>query len=110
MLSTQESLLCVSASIGWSDLICNFRPPLRLLPFRIMAQLLPLVIHFSFSTLMKSGLLLYNGRYNHRHDVISLELRDHRAVFSLSLGDETHSISVGESFLYHIIRCLLIST
>ena len=41
---------------------------------------------YSFSTRDSNGLLLYNGRYNERHDFIALELVDDVVVFSFSLG------------------------
>ena len=40
----------------------------------------------SFATRERNGLLLYNGRYNERHDFIALELIDGRLQFSFSLG------------------------
>lgn len=41
-----------------------------------------------FATLLETGLLLYNGRYNERHDFIALELVEggHGVQFSFSLG------------------------
>lgn len=43
-----------------------------------------------FATLLETGLLLYNGRYNERHDFIALELVEGgRGVqFSFSLGSD----------------------
>ena len=40
----------------------------------------------SFATRERNGLLLYNGRYNERHDFIALELMDGRLQFSFSMG------------------------
>ncbi len=45
-----------------------------------------LCLNNSFATRERNGLLLYNGRYNERHDFIALELIDGRLQFSFSLG------------------------
>lgn len=55
------------------------------------------IIFSSFATRKKSGLLLYNGRYNHQHDFIALELINHTAVFSMSFGDQVYQVSVGKN-------------
>lgn len=47
----------------------------------------------SFATREASGLLLYNGRYNEKHDFLSLELVDGMVVFSFSLGTTTTRVS-----------------
>lgn len=39
-----------------------------------------------FATQSDSGLLLYNGRYNEKHDFIALEIVDGAIHFSFSLG------------------------
>jgi cadherin EGF LAG seven-pass G-type receptor 1 len=41
---------------------------------------------FRFATQSDSGLLLYNGRYNEKHDFIALEIVDGAIRFSFSLG------------------------
>jgi hypothetical protein len=41
---------------------------------------------FRFATQSDSGLLLYNGRYNEKHDFIALEIVDGAIHFSFSLG------------------------
>lgn len=43
-----------------------------------------------FATLAETGLLLYNGRYNERHDFIAVEVVDRGAgvQFSFSLGSD----------------------
>lgn len=58
----------------------------------------------SFATRERNGLLLYNGRYNERHDFIALELIDGRLQFSFSLGanlthvllDQAQSLADGD--------------
>lgn len=41
---------------------------------------------FRFATVEPNGLLLYNGRYNDKHDFVALELVTGRIQFSYSLG------------------------
>ncbi|KAF6018704.1 CELSR1 [Bugula neritina] len=55
-------------------------------------------IQLSFATRKKSGLLLYNGRYNHLHDFIALQLIDHKAVLKMSFANQTYSVSVGNKY------------
>ncbi|KAF6198555.1 hypothetical protein GE061_008303 [Apolygus lucorum] len=50
-------------------------------------------ISLKFSTVENHGLLLYNGRYNLRHDFVALELVDSWTVeFSFSLGSKVTSV------------------
>lgn len=46
---------------------------------------------FRFATQSDSGLLLYNGRYNEKHDFIALEIVDGAIRFSFSLGSNVTS-------------------
>ncbi len=63
-----------------------------------------LCLNNSFATRERNGLLLYNGRYNERHDFIALELIDGRLQFSFSLGanlshvllEHPHSLADGD--------------
>lgn len=41
---------------------------------------------YSFSTLENSGLLFYNGRFNEKHDFITLEIQDGQVVLKYSTG------------------------
>ncbi|CAH1976687.1 unnamed protein product [Acanthoscelides obtectus] len=47
-----------------------------------------LTVSIKFATQAQSGLLLYNGRYNERHDFLALEIWESDVRFSFSLGDE----------------------
>lgn len=47
----------------------------------------------SIATREKNALLLYNGRYNNRHDFIALEIVDGQAVFSFSLGTSVSDVT-----------------
>ncbi|XP_022163708.1 protocadherin-like wing polarity protein stan isoform X2 [Myzus persicae] len=76
------------------DEVCRLRsrsfPKSSFLTFPSLRQRNRLHISLKFSTLEESGLLLYNGRYNERHDFIALELIEggRGMQFSFSLGSE----------------------
>lgn len=40
----------------------------------------------SFATMENSGLLLYNGRFNEKHDFIALEIQEGQIVLKYSTG------------------------
>ncbi|KAK4300812.1 hypothetical protein Pmani_027014 [Petrolisthes manimaculis] len=63
------------------------------LTFPSLKQRHRLHIKISFATREASGLLLYNGRYNEKHDFLSLELMDGGVVFSFSLGTTITRVS-----------------
>ncbi|XP_055958206.1 protocadherin-like wing polarity protein stan [Patella vulgata] len=50
------------------------------------------VVELSFATQEKNGLLFYNGRFNEKHDFISLEIADGQVTFSFSLGGSITSV------------------
>ncbi|XP_018058154.1 PREDICTED: protocadherin-like wing polarity protein stan [Atta colombica] len=62
--------------------------PATFLTFASLKQRHRLHLRLKFATELADGLLLYNGRYNERHDFIALEIVDSRVQFSFSLGDE----------------------
>lgn len=51
-------------------------------------------IGLRFATIHNDGLLLYNGRYNDKHDFIALEIVDSKLRFSYSLGASVTSLSL----------------
>ncbi|XP_045101942.1 protocadherin-like wing polarity protein stan isoform X7 [Portunus trituberculatus] len=63
------------------------------LTFPALKQRHRLHIKISFATREPNGLLLYNGRYNEKHDFLSLEVVDGHVVFSFSLGTITTRVS-----------------
>nr|XP_018907159.1 PREDICTED: protocadherin-like wing polarity protein stan isoform X2 [Bemisia tabaci] len=75
--------------------LCQLRgrsfPKHSFLTFPSLKQRHRLYLKLKFATLESSGLLLYNGRYNEKHDFIALELIDNaRSLqFSFSLGSST---------------------
>ena len=46
-----------------------------------------------FATRARDGLLLYNGRYNERHDFIALEVAASQLRFSFSVGSGAHHVT-----------------
>lgn len=44
------------------------------------------IIYFSFSTLEPNGLLLYNGRFNHKHDYFAVEIINGQVQLNFSTG------------------------
>ncbi|XP_076447464.1 LOW QUALITY PROTEIN: cadherin EGF LAG seven-pass G-type receptor 2-like [Babylonia areolata] len=50
-------------------------------------------IRMMFATQEKSGLLLYNGRFNEEHDFVGLEIVDSQVMFSFCLGDNITRVS-----------------
>jgi cadherin EGF LAG seven-pass G-type receptor 1 len=53
-----------------------------------------IIIRLKFATIVDSGLLLYNGRYNDINDFIALEIIDGFIQFSFSLGDKIQTVSI----------------
>ncbi|XP_008557612.1 protocadherin-like wing polarity protein stan [Microplitis demolitor] len=62
--------------------------PATFLTFPSLKQRHRLHLKLKFATEVSEGLLLYNGRYNEKHDFIALEIIDSQVQFSFSLGDE----------------------
>ncbi|KAL8613059.1 hypothetical protein ACOMHN_008828 [Nucella lapillus] len=51
------------------------------------------IVKLKFATQQKSGLLLYNGRFNEEHDFVGLEIVDSQVTFSFCLGGNTTRVS-----------------
>ncbi|XP_050548978.1 protocadherin-like wing polarity protein stan isoform X2 [Daktulosphaira vitifoliae] len=85
---------CSPMGTEYYDEVCKLRSrsfsKSSFLTFPSLKQRYRLHLSLKFSSLEESGLLLYNGRYNERHDFIALELIEGgRGVqFSFSLGYE----------------------
>ncbi|KAG7212572.1 hypothetical protein KM043_012871 [Ampulex compressa] len=65
------------------------------LTFASLRQRHRLHIKMKFATESSDGLLLYNGRYNEKHDFVALEIIESRVQFSFSLGDEVTRATAG---------------
>lgn len=46
-----------------------------------------------FATRQKNALMLYNGRYNDKHDFIAMEIVDSQLIVSFSLGANISKVS-----------------
>uniref|UniRef100_A0A336MVD4 CSON001872 protein n=1 Tax=Culicoides sonorensis TaxID=179676 RepID=A0A336MVD4_CULSO len=64
------------------------------LTFESLKQRHRLNIRLKFATIQDNGLLLYNGRFNDKHDFIALEIINGHLLFSFSLGDKIQTVSV----------------
>lgn len=62
--------------------------PATFLTFASLKQRHRLHLRLRFATESSDGLLLYNGRYNEKHDFVALEIIESHVQFSFSLGDE----------------------
>lgn len=103
----QDGWRCVSGDSGvyfvncssesWSTSSCELRARSfergTFLTFPTLRQRHRLSIKLSFATQERHALLLYNGRYNDKHDFISLEIVNSQLLFSFSLGDDVTSVS-----------------
>ncbi|XP_059482643.1 protocadherin-like wing polarity protein stan isoform X3 [Neocloeon triangulifer] len=63
------------------------------LTFPALRQRHRLNLKLKFATLGEDGLLLYNGRYNEKHDFIALEIINGALQFSFSLGLNVTTVS-----------------
>ncbi|XP_035205027.1 protocadherin-like wing polarity protein stan, partial [Stegodyphus dumicola] len=98
---------CVSSDVGiscrncsaetWTTKLCELRARSfekgSYLTFPSLKQRHRLSASMKFATRERHALLLYNGRYNHEHDFISLEIRHAQLLFSFSLGDQVSRVS-----------------
>ncbi|CAH1394993.1 unnamed protein product [Nezara viridula] len=95
---TCESCQVSGASFQHYDRFCQLRArsfsSTSYLTFTPLRQRYRMHIKLKFSTVESGGLLMYNGRYNMRHDFIALELIDGNIIqFSFSLGSKVTRVS-----------------
>ncbi|XP_054168820.1 protocadherin-like wing polarity protein stan [Oppia nitens] len=93
------SFQCVNCSLEqWSTPLCELKTRSftrgSYLTFSSLRQRYRLNIRLKFATKLSNALLLYNGRYNEKHDFIALELIDSKVVFSFSVGANISQVSV----------------
>eukprot|EP00058_Branchiostoma_floridae_P003781 XP_002589269.1 hypothetical protein BRAFLDRAFT_130073 [Branchiostoma floridae] len=64
-------------------------PPRSFLTFPALQQRFRMQLSLTFASQNRNALLLYNGRYNVKHDYLALEIVDGQIKFSFSTGQET---------------------
>ncbi|NWI40027.1 CELR2 protein, partial [Picathartes gymnocephalus] len=68
-------------------------PPHSFLTFRGLRQRFHFTLSLMFATRERNGLLLYNGRFNERHDFVALEIVDEQVQLTFSAGETTTIVS-----------------
>ncbi|XP_051777196.1 cadherin EGF LAG seven-pass G-type receptor 3 isoform X2 [Erpetoichthys calabaricus] len=88
---------CDCPSGGYEKPYCTINsrsfPPKSFVMFRGLRQRFHLSISLTFATLETSGLLLYNGRFNEKHDFIALEIVDGQVQLKYSTGESSTQVS-----------------
>ncbi|XP_053233909.1 cadherin EGF LAG seven-pass G-type receptor 3 isoform X2 [Podarcis raffonei] len=64
-------------------------PPKSFIMFRGLRQRFHLTLSLSFATLERSGLLIYNGRLNEKHDFLAVEIVDGQVQLKYSTGESS---------------------
>ncbi|NXF74938.1 CELR2 protein, partial [Sclerurus mexicanus] len=68
-------------------------PPRSFLTFRGLRQRFHFTLGLTFATQERDGLLLYNGRFNERHDFVALEIVGEQLQLTFSAGETTTTVS-----------------
>ncbi|XP_072569646.1 cadherin EGF LAG seven-pass G-type receptor 3 isoform X2 [Paramormyrops kingsleyae] len=68
-------------------------PPKSFIMFHGLRQRFHLSISLSFATLERRALLLYNGRFNEKHDFLALEILDGQVQLKYSTGESSTQVS-----------------
>ncbi|NXJ47142.1 CELR2 protein, partial [Spizaetus tyrannus] len=87
-------------------------PPRSFLTFRGLRQRFHFTLALTFATKERDGLLLYNGRFNEKHDFVALEIVGEQVQLTFSAGMGTvpaaprHGIPGIPSWASHAWHCL----
>ncbi|KAL4658540.1 cadherin EGF LAG seven-pass G-type receptor 2-like [Arapaima gigas] len=68
-------------------------PPQSFLTFRGLRQRFHFTLSLSFATMDQNGLLLYNGRFNEKHDFIAVEIVNEQIQLTFSAGETKTTVS-----------------
>ncbi|XP_028652386.2 cadherin EGF LAG seven-pass G-type receptor 2 isoform X2 [Erpetoichthys calabaricus] len=68
-------------------------PAQSFITFKGLRQRFHFSISLTFATKERSGLLLYNGRFNEKHDFIALEIINEQVQLTFSAGESTTTVS-----------------
>ncbi|XP_006866949.1 PREDICTED: cadherin EGF LAG seven-pass G-type receptor 1, partial [Chrysochloris asiatica] len=67
-------------------------PPQSFVTFRGLRQRFHFTISLTFATRERNALLLYNGRFNEKHDFLALEIVDEQVQLIFSAGETTTTV------------------
>ncbi|XP_033621772.1 cadherin EGF LAG seven-pass G-type receptor 1, partial [Fukomys damarensis] len=68
-------------------------PPQSFVTFRGLRQRFHFTVSLAFSTQERNALLLYNGRFNEKHDFIALEVVGEQVQLTFSAGETTTTVT-----------------
>ncbi|MBZ3888634.1 Cadherin EGF LAG seven-pass G-type receptor 2 [Sciurus carolinensis] len=68
-------------------------PARSFITFRGLRQRFHFTLALSFATKERNGLLLYNGRFNEKHDFVALEVIQEQVQLTFSAGESTTTVS-----------------
>ncbi|XP_037369268.1 cadherin EGF LAG seven-pass G-type receptor 1 [Talpa occidentalis] len=68
-------------------------PPGSFVTFRGLRQRFHFTLALTFATRERNALLLYNGRFNEKHDFIALEVVDEQVQLTFSAGETTTTVA-----------------
>ncbi|XP_019369272.1 PREDICTED: cadherin EGF LAG seven-pass G-type receptor 2, partial [Gavialis gangeticus] len=68
-------------------------PPQSFITFKGLRQRFHFTIALTFATKEQNGLLLYNGRFNEKHDFVALEIVHEQIQLTFSAGESTTAVS-----------------
>eukprot|EP00066_Takifugu_rubripes_P022942 XP_011612208.1 PREDICTED: cadherin EGF LAG seven-pass G-type receptor 2 [Takifugu rubripes] len=88
---------CECPSSGYEKPYCemttrNF-PPHSFLTFKGLRQRFHFTLSLTFATKEPNGLLLYNGRFNEKHDFIAMEIIEEQIQLTYSAGETKTTVS-----------------
>uniref|UniRef100_UPI003EBE4DC0 cadherin EGF LAG seven-pass G-type receptor 2 precursor n=1 Tax=Danio rerio TaxID=7955 RepID=UPI003EBE4DC0 len=88
---------CECPSGGFEKPFCllssrNF-PPQTFITFKGLRQRFHFTLSLSFATREPNGLLLYNGRFNEKHDFIAMEIVNQQIQLTFSAGETKTTVS-----------------
>ncbi|XP_078727412.1 cadherin EGF LAG seven-pass G-type receptor 2-like isoform X2 [Lampetra fluviatilis] len=82
---------CPSGGYEWPycEVTARSFPPQSFVTFRGLRQRFRMTVTLTFATKERSGLLLYNGRFNEKHDFMALEIVDEQIQLTFSAGEKS---------------------
>ncbi|XP_058164928.1 cadherin EGF LAG seven-pass G-type receptor 1 isoform X2 [Dasypus novemcinctus] len=88
---------CVCPPGGYETPYCEVTarsfPPQSFVTFRGLRQRFHFTLSLTFATQDRNALLLYNGRFNEKHDFVALEIVDEQVQLTFSAGETTTMVA-----------------